>query len=255
MAIVYQSPGMIPGQNGGVTADSSTILSASQGGYEFTGGFTDRVSGTAGASDLGNDVEYTQTMVESNSWLRFGLNTARQLANDTPYWGNSSNVDEAPHTGTTDYISKGLFSGKYMPAGVTNMFNFADNGPYNVASSSGTIYNAATGSYDMSQLNVGDSCNYRFDFNLTPQFANTTVEVGLIWATRDVNNNPTFTFALTGEPLFYGAGTTGRTFLNRPVITAYLASQEDVNARALPAIRSDQPVFIQPLTTLFTVGR
>ena len=90
---------------------------------------------------------------------------------------------------------------------------------------------------------------------MTPQFANTTVEVGLIWATRDSSDNVTFTFALTGEPLFYGSGTTGRTFLNRPIITAYLASAEDVNARALPAIRADQPCFIQPLTSLFVVGR
>jgi hypothetical protein len=107
----------------------------------------------------------------------------------------------------------------------------------------------------MSECQVGDFCQFRFDFNLTPQFANTTVEVGLIWQTRDAANNSTFIFALTGEPLFYGTGTTGQTFLNRPIITAYLASAEDVNARALPAIRADQPVFIQPLTTLFTIGR
>lgn len=256
MAIVYQSPGMIPGQNGGSSSVSSdTILTSSQGGYEFTGGFTDRVSGTAGASDLGNDVEYTQAMVETNAWLRFGLNTARQTANDNPYWGNGADANEAPHSGTTDYIGKGLFSGAYMPNGVTSLFSFDDNTAYNAASTSGTVYNAATGSYDMSQLNVGDYCQFRFDFNLTPQFANTTVEVGLIWATRDSAGNPTFTFALTGEPLFYGAGTTGQTFLNRPITTAYLASAEDVNARALPAIRADQPVFIQPLTTLFVVGR
>jgi len=107
----------------------------------------------------------------------------------------------------------------------------------------------------MSELLTGDFCQFRFDFNATPQFANTTVEVGLIWQTRTAGGVPTFTFALTGEPIFYGSGTTGKTFLNRPIITAYIASLEDVNARALPAIRSDQPIFIQPLTTLFTVGR
>lgn len=253
MPITFQSPGMIPGQNGG--SDSTTILTASEGGYEFTGGFSDRVSGTAGASDLGNDVEYTQAMVDANSWLRFGFNATRQQDNDTPYWANSDNPNEAPHSGTTDYIGKGLFSGAYMPKGVTSLFSFDDDTAYNAASTSGTVYNAATGSYDMSQLNVGDFCQFRFDFNLTPQFANTTVEVGLIWATRDSSGNITYTFALTGEPLFYGAGTTGQTFLNRPITTAYLASAEDVNARALPAIRADQPVFIQPLTTLFAVGR
>jgi len=256
MAITYNSPGMIPGQNGvSNPANTETILISSQGGYELTGGFADRVSGTAGASDLGNDVEYTSTMVATDAWLRFGFNSTRQQANDTPYWADSGDSGEAPHTGTTDYISKGLFSGAYMPRGVTNLFSFDDDTAYNAASTSGTVYNSAIGSYDMSQLSVGDFCQFRFDFNLTPQFANTTVEVGLIWSTRDSSNNSTFTFALTGEPLFYGAGTTGQTFLNRPITTAYLASAEDVNARALPAIRSDQPVFIQPLTTLFVVGR
>jgi hypothetical protein len=245
---------MIP--NLGTTTIDQTNIQAANGGYEFTGGFTDRVSGAAGSSDIGNDVEYTQAMVESHAWLRFGLDATRQQANDTPYWGDSAtNSLEAPHAGTTDYIGTGLFSGAYMPQGVNNMFAFGENTAYNAASTSGTIFNAATGSYRMDELNVGDFCQFRFDFNLTPQFANTTVEVGLIWATRDANDAVTFTFALTGEPLFYGAGTTGQTFLNRPVTTAYLASDEDVNARALPAIRADQPVFIQPLTTLFTVGR
>lgn len=239
------------------TESDFTTESLLQGGQELTAGFTDRVSGTAGVSDIGNDVEYTQSMVDTGSWLRFGFNSARQTANDQPYWANSAtNTDEAPHSGTTDYIGKGLFSGAYMPSGVNNMFSFNDNTAYNAASTSGALqYNDATGSYRMDELDVGDDCQFRFDFNLTPQFANTTVEVGLIWATRDSSNNVTYTFALTGEPLFYGAGTTGKTFLNRPVITAYLASDEDVNARALPAIRSDQPIFIQPLTTLFTVGR
>jgi hypothetical protein len=235
---------------------NTTEIKNANGGYEFTGGFTDRISGQAGASDIGNDVEYTTAMVETNAWLRFGLDSTRQQANDTPYWANSvTNADEAPHSGTSDYVGKGLFSGAYMPQGVNNMFAFSENTAYNAASTSGTVFNAATGSYRMDELSVGDFCQFRFDFNLTPQFANTTVEVGLIWATRDSSDNVTFTFALTGEPLFYGAGTTGQTFLNRPITTAYLASDEDVNARALPAIRSDQPVFIQPLTTLFTVGR
>ena len=238
---------------------TNDITEVSEGGYEFTGGFTDRTTGSAGVSDVGTDVEYTSAMVSANSWLRFGLDSDQNVANDAPYWANSSDSDEAPHAGTTDYIGKGVFSGAYMPAGVTSMFNFSEDSStstYNQAQTSGDLqYNAASGSYDMSQLNTGDFCQFRFDFNLTPEFANTTVEVGLIWQTRDADNNPTFTFALTGEPLFYGSGTTGKTFLNRPIITAYLASAEDVNARALPAIRADQPVFVQPLTTLFTVGR
>lgn len=236
------------------------IREAADGGYEFTGGFTDRTTGAAGASDVGTDVEYTAAMVSDQSWLRFGLDSDAQDSNDSPYWSNGAGSEyEAPGAGTTGYKGKGLFSGFYMPHGVTNMFNFSEDSTtssYNEARTSGSLqYNAASGSLDLSQLNEGDFVSVRFDFNATPQFANTTIEVGLIWQTRDSNGNETFTFALTGEPIFYGAGTTGRTFLNRPVLTAYLASNEDVNARALPAIRSDQPIFIQPLTTLFTVGR
>jgi len=253
MALTYNAPGMIPGRVS--TAESDAILVTSQGGYEFTGGFTDRTSGTAGANDIGTDVEYTQTMVDDSRFYRFGLDSTRQIANDAPYWGNSSLSDEAPHSGTTDYQGVGVFSGAYMPQGVTSLFSFTDDTAYNAESTTGTKYNAATGSYDMSDLNVGDFCQFRFDFNLTPQVANTTVEVGLIWQTRDASDNGTFTFFLAGEPLFFGQGSVGQTFLNRPMISAYLASAEDVNARALPCIRADNPLFCQPLTTLFTVMR
>ena len=37
--------------------------------------------------------------------------------------------------------------------------------------------------------------------------------------------------------------------------SAYFASQEDVNARALLAIRADNPIQVQPLTTLTTIQR
>ena len=240
----------------GASQAEKVAIQKSNGGYEFTGGFTDRTTGQSGASDIGTDVSYTQAMVDAGAWLRFGFNSSRQAANDQPYWSDSTtNTDEAPHSGTTDYIGKGVFSGAYMPQDVTNMFNFVDDTPYNQESTSGLQYNAAEGSYDMSQLVVGDLCQFRFDFNLRPQIANTTLEVGLIWATRDSSDNVTFTFALTGEPVYFGEGSVGKTFLMRPTVSAYLASAEDVNARALPAIRADNPVFIQPLTTLFNVAR
>tara|TARA_R110000796_G_scaffold48998_1_gene117246 strand:+ start:150 stop:947 length:798 start_codon:yes stop_codon:yes gene_type:complete len=230
------------------------VTLGNDGGYELTGGFTDRTTGQSGASDVGTDVEYTSAMVADKSFLRFGFDSARQVANDAPYWGDGADASEAPHSGTTDYEDVGLFSGAYMPVGVSSMFAYGENTAYNAASTTGTEYNAAIGSYDMSELNVGDFCQFRFDFNLTAQEANTTVEVGLIWQTRDANNNDTFTFFLSGEPIFIGSGA-GDTYLARPTMSAYLASAEDVNARALPCIRADRPVFVQPLTTLFTVTR
>ena len=135
------------------------------------------------------------------------------------------------------------------------MFAFSEDTEYNDALDSGDFqYTQALGSLDFSQCKVGDLAEVRFDFNIVPQSPNTEIEVGLIWATRDDSDNVTFTFALTTQPIFVGSGQ-GQAFLARPTISAYFASQEDVNARALPAIRSNQPVFIQPLTCLTTIRR
>lgn len=219
------------------------------GGYEFSGGFTDRTTGQAGVTDLGADVQYTTAMSDSSVFMRFGFDSAAQDSNDNPYWTSPTPADA---TGV------GLFGGKYMPAGVSSMFDFnfnsgalySDSGTYN-----GIKVTSAGGSYDFSQCKAGDLALVRFDFNITPQEANCTLEVGLIWQTRDSNDNPTFTFFLAGDPQFYGTGAVGKTFLSRPLISAYFASDEDVNARALPAIRCDRQILIQPLTTLVTIVR
>ena len=42
------------------------------GGYEFTGGFADRLSGQSAANAFGTFVAYTQAMVDDDQWLRFG---------------------------------------------------------------------------------------------------------------------------------------------------------------------------------------
>ena len=217
-------------------------------GYEFTGGFADRTTGQSGASDLGSNVSYTQTMADNDRWLRFGFSSAQQLANDVPYWTDPT---PAPAAGI------GLFGGSHMPGGVTSMFDFTFNAAtYSDAVETGGLqYTAADGSLDFTECLVGDLALVRFDFNLVPQIDNTTVEVGLIWQTRASDGTPTFTFALTGEPLFYGTNTAGRSYLNRPLLSAYFASNEDVRARALPAIRADNPVLIQPLTILNTIQR
>jgi len=220
----------------------------SDGGYEFTGGFADRTTGTAGASDVGSNVLYTQDMVNADRWLRFGFDTTQQATNDSAYWTEPA---PAPTEGV------GLFGGSYMPAGVSSMFDFGFNSStYSDAVETGSLqYTQANGSFDFSQCQAGDLALVRFDFNVLPQIANTTLEVALIWQTRLSDGTPTFTFALTGDPMFYGTGTVGRTFLARPMISAYFASQEDVNARALLAIRADNPIQIQPLTTLTTIQR
>lgn len=222
--------------------------SKSDGGYEFTGGFADRTTGTAGASAIGSNVFYTQDMVNNQQWYRFGFDSAQQVTNDSAYWSDPA---PSPTSGI------GLFGGSYMPSGVTSMFDFGFSvSSYSDAVTAGDLqYTAADGSFDFSQCSAGDLALVRFDFNVLPQVANTTLEVAMIWQTRDSSDVPTFTFALTGDPMFYGTGTVGRTFLARPLLSAYFASNEDVNARALLAIRADNPIQVQPLTTLTTIQR
>ncbi len=217
---------------------------ASNGGQEFTGGFTDRLAGQTGSSDLGTNVSYTQTMADAGTWYRFGIDETARDANDVTYWAGA-----APTQG------KGLFGGTQMPEGVENMFDFTDTSIAAAVTSGSLQYTAANGSLTWKECLVGDLANVRFDFNVTPQVANTTVEIAMIFATRDPSDVVTFTFPLTTTPLFYGTGSVGRTFLNRPIMTAYFASPEDTNARALVAIRADNPILIQPLTLLTSIHR
>lgn len=237
--------GVSSDQQSNVSSNSVVLATA---GYEFTGGFTDRTTGTAGASDVGSNVLYTQTEVDNKRWLRFGIDSTKQLANDVPYWSDPPPASAA---------GVGLFGGSYMPGSVTSLFDYNFSVPsYSDAVTTGDLqYTAANGSLDFTECVAGDLALFRFDFNVLPQVANTTLEVALIWQTRAADGTPTFTFALAGQPIFFGTGTVGQTFLNRPTITAYFASNEDVNARALPAIRADNPVQIQPLTMLSTIQR
>ena len=249
-ALDLQAEGGYPSASGEQNAADIATLQADisnlGSGYEFTGGFEDRVNGQSGANDLGSNVQYTQTQADGGVWRRFGFDTARQVANDIEYWGETDPAFDQ---------TKGLFGGLYMPEGINNLIDFSDTSLSAAVTTGDLQYTAANGSFDMSQCAVGDRIQVRFSFNVVPQIANSTLEVGLIWATRDSNNNVTYTFPLTTQPIFYGTGTQGQAYLNRVEMSAYIASAEDVNARALPAIRCDNSILIQPLTTLITVIR
>lgn len=207
-----------------------------RGGYEFTGGFVDR----------GTPRNYTQTEVDANRWMRFGFSSAAQVANDVAYWPEDREGFDQ---------TKGLFGGLSMPEGVSDLYDYSDTQLGAAVTTGDLQYTAADGTILLRDCKVGDYINVRFDFQITPQIANTTIEIGLIFATRDSSDNVTFTFPLTGNPQFYGTGTVGRTFLTRPVLTAYIASPEDINCRALPAIRADNPIIVEPITLLTTVIR
>lgn len=238
--------------SGTTNVETRELISTADTGYEFTGGFHDRQVGSAATDLVGTSVEYTAADVAAGRWRRFSFSLSANDANDNPYWSDPTPADSS---------GVGLFGGSYMPSGVTSLIDFgfydatAASG-YSEAVTSGDLqYTEASGSFDFTQASPGDLALVRFDFNAIPQFANTTLEVGLIWATRDASDNITFTFPLLTSPIFFGTGTVGNTYLNRPLITAYFASEEDVNARALLAVRADQPILIQPLTTLVTLVR
>lgn len=228
-----------------ITSGAIGDFSQQKGGYEYTAGLTDRLTGTIG-TDLGSNVSYTQEMVDLGQWYRFGFDTTRQVANDSPYW---SDPTPPPHS------DKGLFGGAYGPTGTTNIIDYTDTSTSAAQVVGDLKYTAATGSFNFKECMVGDFLNVRFDINIVPQIVNTTVELALIWHTRDANDNITFSFPLTTQPIYLGQGAVGKTYLARPIITAYFASNEDINARALCAIRADNPILVQPLAVLPVIIR
>ena len=219
----------------------------SQGGYDRTSGFADYQTGTEASQDPADYIEYPQELADSNTWKRFGITTAGNQARDGQWWGETNpNYDQ----------SKGLFGGLTAPAGVDHFFDFSENTAFNNAQTSGSLkYTQALGSFSLKDCQVGDLVLARFDFNVMPMVTNTTLEVALIYANRDANDNITFTFPLTITPFTYGSGTVGKGFLLRPTITAYMANQQDVNSRSLVAIKADNPVLVNPIGVLFTIQR
>jgi hypothetical protein len=118
-----------------------------------------------------------------------------------------------------------------------------------------TGFEGSTGRIYLNDLKYGDKLNVRFDFNIIPQIANTTVEAALWYANRGEDDAITYTFPLTAQPTFYGEGTVGNSYLNRTPISAWIASSEDTNALTLPAIKADNPIIIQPLGLLVSIDR
>jgi len=219
----------------------------SQGGYDRTSGFADYQTGEEASQDPADYIEYTQDLADTGTWYRFGITTAGNQARDNQWWGETNpNYDN----------TKGLFGGLTDPAGVVNFFDFSENTVFNNAQTSGSLkYTQALGSFSLKECQVGDLVLARFDLNIMPMVTNTTVEVALIYANRDENDDITFTFPLTITPFNYGSGTVGRGYLLRPTITAYMANEQDVNSRSLLAIKADNPILVNPIGVLFTIQR
>lgn len=226
--------------------EKEDILIQSSSGYSHTGAFAGKPVSNQYVWQAGAGINYTQSDVDAELWKVFSLSREVHDAVDNPYW-----TDPVP-TGNTGI---GLFQGAYLPEGVSTLFDYEYDYDTNYPSSSGTGFEGSVGRIKLNDIRVGDQLRVRFDFNIIPQIANTTIEPALWYSNRNPNDEITFTFPLTTSPVFYGTGTVGNTYLNRPEISAWIASEEDINALTLPAIKSDNPVIIQPLGMKVTIVR
>jgi len=225
---------------------SLTEAKKAKSGYSRTGAFSSKPSGSNYIWQEGEGVSYSQDDVDASTYKVFSLSRASHTAVDNPYWS------VPPPSGKAGI---GLFQGANLPSGVSTLFDYDYD--YDIAnpSSSGTGFEGSMGRIKLNDLNYGDQLRVRFDFNVIPQIANTTIEPALWYSNRDINDVITATFPLTAQPIFYGSGTSGNTYLNRVEISAWITSIEDINALALPSIKSDNPVIIQPLGILTTIIR
>lgn len=219
---------------------------AGQTGYSHTGAFAGKPLDNSYVWQAGSGIEYSAADVAAGTYKVFSLDPAVHLAVDNPYWSTPT------PSGTTGI---GLFQGANLPNDFTSLFdyNFDFDGSY--PASSGTGFEGSTGRIRLNDCVYGDQLRVRFDFNVIPQIANTTIEPALWYSNRNDSDDITFTFPLTTSPVFYGTGTVGNTYLNRVEISAWITSNEDVNALTLPAIKSDNPIIIQPLGILATILR
>jgi hypothetical protein len=230
----------------GINTSENESASLAFTGYSHSGAFADKPLDNNYVWEAGAGVSYTQADVDAELWKVFSLSNAVHLAVDNPYWSTPT------PSGTTGI---GLFQGANLPNDVSSLFEFDYNFDTNYPSASGTGFEGTTGRIKLNDAVYGDQLRVRFDFNVIPQIANTTVEPALWYSNRNDSDDITFTFPLTAQPIFYGQGTVGRSFLNRVDISAWITSNEDVNALTLPAIKSDNPVIIQPLGLLVTLIR
>lgn len=223
-----------------------TSAQKSDSGYSHTGAFADKPLSNNYVWQPGTGINITQADVDTGTYKVFSLSRAVHEQVDNPYWSTPTPSGEK---------GIGLFQGANLPYGVESLVDYDFDFDAVYPGSTGTGFEGSTGRIKLNDLEYGDQLRVRFDFNVIPQIANTTIEPALWYSNRDDDDNITFTFPLTANPVFYGTGTVGNTYLNRVEISAWVTSNEDVNALTLPSIKSDNPVIIQPLGLLITILR
>ena len=226
--------------------EESFLRDKGKSGYSHTGAFADKPVDANYVWEAGTGINYSQQDVDNGIYKVFSLDKNIHLQVDNPYWGTPTPSGE---TGI------GLFQGANLPEGVSSLFDYDFDFDATYGTGGNTGFEGSTGRIKLNDCVFGDQLRVRFDFNVIPQIANTTIEPALWYSNRNDNDDITFTFPLTTSPVFYGTGTVGNTYLNRVEISAWITSNEDINALTLPAIKSDNPILIQPLGILATILR
>ena len=215
------------------TIDTVASVSGTKGGFTFSGGFGRR----------GTPIDISSS--ETDKWIPLDLDLTVQNTVDQPWWPGA-----APSNGVD------LFGGSALPHGVTRMLDFTQtwdtSADADVSDADLGTNGSRTGTLRFDELDTGTTNLIRIDLYVTPQIANTTLEVGLWFQPKNSldGSNAGGAFPLPGSPLFFGTGTVGTQYLSRPTTTMYIASSADQFAYALPVIKSDNPIIIEPLSML-----
>ena len=225
---------------------NKSLAQQAKTGYSHSFGFAEKPQSNGYDWFPNIGINYTTDDVLNNTFKVFSLDRDVHLALDQPYW-----TDPTPGNPT----DIGLFAGQNLPNNVDNLFDFDYDFNAEYGTNGNTGFENSIGRIRLNDCVPGDQLRVRFDFNVIPQIANTTIETALWYSNRDASDNITLTFPLTSQPIFYGTGTVGKTYLNRVEISAWITSTEDINALTLPSIKSDNPVIIQPLGVLVTIIR
>ncbi len=146
------------------------LINKGKSGYSHTGAFADKPISNNFVWQAGAGINYTQSDVSNEAYKVLSLSRSVHNAVDNPYW-------ETPSPSGKKGV--GLFQGANLPEGVNSLldYDFDFDSVYGADGSTG--FEGSTGRIDLSDCVYGDQLRVRFDFNIIPQIANTTVEPAL----------------------------------------------------------------------------
>ena len=160
-----------------VKLNMNKMLEKVSAGYSHTGAFAGKPLDNQYVWEAGTGISYNQADVDAGTYKVFSLDNDVHLQVDEPYW-TTPNVIGDPNVG--------LFNGYALPEGVSSLFDYTydydtENASithqyYALNNGTETGFEGSTGRIKLNDLRYGDQIRVRFDFNVIPQIANTTVE-------------------------------------------------------------------------------